>query len=218
LHPVHQIIIGCFFVQWLGLTLELAHETQFAVDGIGLASTKNAGDIIGAIAYISFLFSLMMIARGWSITTSKLSRKAIMAVYYALFLGAFIAVYDAAFLFQTRFFNTETRYAWDATRDKSATLYMFESWPGFAVLCLNAFLLLNFWVLTFRSFVFEKRKPKKIFYRNFVILYTLWYLQMPSAVIIANLSKNYTRDKFVVSFLCICRFLVRLPAVSTAHL
>lgn len=66
-------------------------------------------------------------------------------------------------------------YAWDATRDKSATLYIFESWPGFAVLCMNAFLLLNFWVLTFRSFVFEKRKPKKIFYRNFVILYTAWY-------------------------------------------
>ena len=51
---------------------------------------------IGAIAYISFLFSLMMIARGWSVTTSKLSRKAIMAAYYALFLGAFIAVYGEA--------------------------------------------------------------------------------------------------------------------------
>ena len=158
LHPVHQIIIGCFCVQWLGLSLELAHETQFAVDGVGLPQTKNAGDVIGAIAYISFLFSLMMIARGWSITTSKLSRKAIMAAYYAVFLGAFIGV-----------------YAWDATRDKSATLYVFESWPGFAVLMLNAFLLLNFWVLSFRSFVFEKRKPKKVFYRNFVIAYTCWY-------------------------------------------
>ena len=68
-------------------------------------------------------------------------------------------------------------------------------------------LLLNFWVLTFRSFVFEKRKPKKIFYRNFVILYTCWYLQMPFAVIIANIARNYHRDKIVVSFLCICRFL-----------
>ena len=113
-------------------------------------------------------------------------------------------------LSNTRVFcNTLSRYAWDATRDKSATLYIFESWPGFAVLCLNAFLLLNFWVLTFRSFVFEKRKPKKIFYRNFVILYTAWYLQIPIAVIIASLAKNYTRDKLVVSFLCICRFLVR---------
>ncbi len=43
LHPVHQMIIGCFFVQWLGLTLELAHETQFNVDGVGLPYTKNAG-------------------------------------------------------------------------------------------------------------------------------------------------------------------------------
>jgi hypothetical protein len=33
------------------------------------------------------------------------------------------------------------------------------------------------------------------------------YLQIPLAVIIANLSRNYTRDKLVVSFLCICRFL-----------
>ena len=106
LHPVHQIIIGCFFIQWLGLTLELAHETQFAVDGEGLPYTKNAGDVIGAIAYISFLFSLMMIARGWSVTTSKLSRKAIMAAYYALFLGAFIAVYDAPWRFPTMFFVT----------------------------------------------------------------------------------------------------------------
>jgi hypothetical protein len=86
------------------------------------------------------------------------------------------------------------------------------------VLCLNAFLLLNFWVLTFRSFVFEKRKPKKIFYRNFVILYTAWYLQIPVAVIIANLAKNYTRDKLVVSFLCICRFLVRRRASSAVEL
>ena len=97
---------GCFFVQWLGLALELAHDTQLAVDGVGMPYTKNAGDVIGAIAYISFLFALMMIARGWSITTSKLSRKSFMAVYYALFLGAFIGV-----------------YAWDATRDKSATQY-----------------------------------------------------------------------------------------------
>lgn len=210
LHPVHQIVIGCFCLQWLGLTLELAHETQVAVDGVGLPYTKNAGDIIGAIAYISFLFSLMMIARGWSITTSKLSRKAIMGAYYGMFLGAFIAVCDRPPNTHTPFwycFDGAVRYAWDATRDKSATLYVFESWPGFAVLSLNAFLLLNFWVLTFRSFVFEKRKPKKIFYRNFVLLYTCWFLQMPVAVIIANLVRNYHRDKIVVSFLCICRFL-----------
>ena len=131
-----------------------------------------------------------MIARGWSITTSKLSRKAIMAAYYSLFLGAFIAV-----------------FAWDATRDKSATLFIFESWPGFAVLSLNAFLMMNFWVLVFRSFVFEKRKPKKIFYRNFAVLYTIWFLQVPLVVVIASLSRNYTRDKVVVSFLCICRYL-----------
>ena len=192
---MHQIIIGCFFVQWLGVALELAHETQLAVDGEGLPYTKNAGDVIGAIAYISFLFALMMIARGWSVTTSKLSRKAcpppppplprssharafqaIMGTYYALFLGAFIGV-----------------YAWDATRDKSATLYLFESWPGFCVLVLNAFLLSNFWILVFRSYVFEKRKPKQIFYRNFVIAYTLWYLQIPVAVIIARILKNYHR-------------------------
>jgi hypothetical protein len=43
LHPVHQMIIGCFFVQWLGLALELAHETQLNVDGVGLQYTKNAG-------------------------------------------------------------------------------------------------------------------------------------------------------------------------------
>jgi hypothetical protein len=75
------------------------------------------------------------------------------------------------------------------------------------VLTLNAFLMMNFWILTFRSFVFEKRKPKKIFYRNFAICYTLWYLQVPLAVIIANGNRNYNRDKFVVSFLCVCRFL-----------
>jgi hypothetical protein len=33
------------------------------------------------------------------------------------------------------------------------------------------------------------------------------YLQIPVAVIIANISRNYTRDKLVVSFLCLCRFL-----------
>ena len=39
------------------------------------------------------------------------------------------------------------------------------------------------------------------------MLYTCWFLQVPLAVIIANGIRNYNRDKFVVSFLCICRFL-----------
>ena len=33
------------------------------------------------------------------------------------------------------------------------------------------------------------------------------YLQIPVAVIIANIARNYSRDNLVVSFLCICRFL-----------
>ena len=32
-------------MQWLGVTLELAHETQVAVDGEGLPYTKNAGNV-----------------------------------------------------------------------------------------------------------------------------------------------------------------------------
>jgi hypothetical protein len=43
-----QLQLDFLVLQWLGLTLELAHETQFALDGVGLTQTKNAGDIIGA--------------------------------------------------------------------------------------------------------------------------------------------------------------------------
>jgi hypothetical protein len=39
------------------------------------------------------------------------------------------------------------------------------------------------------------------------VTFAVRYLQIPVAVIIANISRNYTRDKLVVSFLCVCRFL-----------
>jgi len=182
LTPVHGFVVASFICEIISIHTKLGHWAQLSGDGIGSLQSETAGKLFHILAQLIFMFTLLLVARGWTITTSKLSRKR----YLAGYLACLIAIYVGVFI-------------WDATRDRSATLYVYESWPGFALLLMHWLILILFWVLLLRTYSFEKRSPQRYLYRWLGIIYTFWFMQLPLTITIAHFMEPWNRRRIVES-------------------
>mmetsp|Transcript_73168 Transcript_73168/g.107373 ORF Transcript_73168/g.107373 Transcript_73168/m.107373 type:complete len:330 (-) Transcript_73168:574-1563(-) len=178
MHELHWLLIVSYFCYWLAAVLMCVHWSRYLLDGTGNPGCEIFGRCFEVVGYLIFINSLLLIARGWTITTSKLSRKTENMFFTCVLVCIYVGL----------FFS-------DTLRDPADSTYLYDSWAGYLFIAMNLFLMITFLLLIRRTYIFEKRVIKRNFYRRFAFVYTLWFLQVPILVIISRSIPHYYRSK-----------------------
>jgi hypothetical protein len=178
LHEIHWLLIASFCCYFLAMILHLAHYSDVMNSGQGLEGCEIFARCFEVVGYLIFINTLLLVARGWTITIRKLSRKTENLFFTALL----VVIYVALFLSET-------------LRDPADSTYLYNSWAGYFFIAMTLFLMLTFHYLLHRTYVFEKLVLKRTFYRRFGFVYTLWFIHMPILVAISNAIPLYMQAK-----------------------
>ncbi len=160
MHEIHWMLVCSFGAYWLSHMMNMIHYNRYSIDGVGVEWLSIFSKCWQVVGYVIFVNVLLLIARGWMITTNKLSRK----LENSIISGFIVLIYTALFFS-------------DTLRDPGDTSYLYDSWPGYLFIAMNIFLLILFDSLLHRTFIFEKRIIKRNFYRRFGVIFSLWFIQ-----------------------------------------
>lgn len=191
-HPIIRILSACIAVQLLSCLAMVIHYSIYANDGIGAPGLQGLGTLLDMASTVVLMFLLILLAKGWAITTSYLAHKNVLIVVLALFILAYLAL-----------------FIWDyAGRDPASTLYFYESWPGIIVLVLRFATWLWFlWCLR-GTIRLESLPEKRTFYFVFGGCYSLWFISLPIFVLVAFVTAPEYRFRTVTGLATAFEYLV----------
>merc|ERR1712037_347585 len=82
-------------------------------------------------------------------------------------------------------------------RDESASLYLYESWPGLLILALNFCLLAAAWLSTWDTYWKESSREVRAFYCLASAANGVYFASLPVMCLLASLLAPYVRSKYV---------------------
>jgi hypothetical protein len=180
-NPVLRILSSAYCMELLSCMFLLIHYAQYKEDGIGIGSMHQLGKYLHVLQSLLFMLALLLISKGWTISTLKLNKKRVLAIMYTMY----VALYA-------------TLFVWDDIRDKATVVYVYESAPGIGLIVLNLLVMLYFIVQLCRCHAFERRsKAKRRFYRVVGWVFSFWFLVLPVVVGVAAVADPWIRRKVV---------------------
>lgn len=175
-HPIQQMLVCSYATEFTAVICGMIHFFIYMSDGVGAVFLERLGKALHMLARLGFIAVLLLVAKGWTITTSKLNKKRHLAVLMLVLLALHIAV-----------------LVLEVTRDQATTLYVYESPPGYALLALNMVTLFFFVIHVIRTSAYERSDTKKAFYRKFGFIFSFWFVTPTLLVMIAHYLDPWVR-------------------------
>ena len=181
-HPIVKLFSFILVVQVLAVLCYLVHYFKYGQNGTGLLWLSYAGAILDAIARIVFIFLLLLLAHGWTISNDHLHQRWIIAGV----LGAFFVLQVA-----------QLGYGWWSYNPELTAINKGDF--VFQILIVAIYLLLGvyFVFMLVVSYVNEIIPPKKKLYLRLGILFTPWMLGPPLVAVGVLLLDDWVRQKIV---------------------
>nr|QVK45728.1 G protein-coupled receptor [Proales similis] len=163
-HITFRLFIASVGFQFLHFLFYMSEYAQFAYSGIFTPGMIVTARLFDAIAQFIFLIMLILLAKGYTVTRSKLRK--ITAIKLLIFSIIYAVAYIVAFIY------SEVLY------DPGKVNYYLNSPGGIAIICIKFFLGWPWFcyaiVFTLKNFP-EKRK----FYVILLIYFTIWFWLNP---------------------------------------
>jgi hypothetical protein len=183
MHPIVKLLTIAIAVLTASVFCEFVHLAVYSTNGVGAPVMGGISQVLDMGAQLVFMLLLILIGKGWTISTTRLTdRRALFVI-----LAAFLFVYVALFIWQ------------EAGQDPASTKYAYESVPGIVLLVLRGITLLWFLFCLYKTFGVEIHPEKRKFYAVFGVLYTLWFLGLPAIVGVASALDPWVRRKTVTA-------------------
>ena len=160
------------------------HYFQYSQDGVGVVWLTYFGQLLDAIARILFIFLLLLLAHGWTISNDHLHQRWIIAGV----LGAF-------FLLQVAQFG----YAWYSFDPRLTSIDRGDLVLQCMVIAVYLLLGIYFVFMLVVSYANEIIPPKKKLYLRLVLLFSPWMLGPPLVAIGVLLLDDWVRTKIIVT-------------------
>jgi len=168
-HVLVRLLSAAIVLETTSLFVSFIHYAIYASNGIGSPGLLGLGDLLDMASQLVFMFLLVLIAKGWTITKQEITHKRILLILVSTLLLGYLIM-----------------FTWENVGvDPASTLYIYESPPGIVVVILRVLVLLWFlWCL--KSTHGEESHPsKKRFYLVFGAIYTAWFLMLPFITLVA---------------------------------
>jgi hypothetical protein len=171
-------------VQYVSVVLSFVHYLQYGNDGVGLIWLSYCGLLLDAVARIMFIFLLLLLAHGWTISNDHLQQRWIIAGVLLCFLCLQVAQFG---------------YSWWSFNPELTAVNKGE----FVLQCLvvAVYLLLGvyFVFMLCVSWVNEIIPPKKRLYLRLGLLFSPWMIGPPLVAIGVLLLDDWVRTKIVLT-------------------
>jgi len=169
-HSVVKLLSIAFVLEGLSVFSLFIHYAVYQSDGVGAPGLKGIGDFLDLGAQLVFILLLILVAKGWTITKSRIEDRTIVLIG----LGSLSAAYLALFIWE------------NVGADPASTKYVYNSAPGIIVIVLRAVAMLWFvWCLR-GTYIEENHPSKRQFYIWFGAAFIAWFAALPFIALVAS--------------------------------
>lgn len=184
-HPVVALLSLAVGFELASLALFSLHWLVYSGNGIGLVDALTFGQFFSVTSLLLLTVLLMLLAKGWTISTEVLENRAEVALpMVALTIGYLILE------------------AWGSImRDQANTLFIFDTAAGWLIVLVHVGLFLWFTWRTQQTYDAESDPEKKQFYERFRIVFGAWFLALPVIVVSAAMFLEPYQRLYHVAFL-----------------
>eukprot|EP00753_Platysulcus_tardus_P005344 PLAT13198.1.p1 GENE.PLAT13198.1~~PLAT13198.1.p1 ORF type:complete len:436 (-),score=184.34 PLAT13198.1:96-1235(-) len=165
-HVLVRLLTVAVLCEWCGVVANLAHYVLLDTTGVGSDSAMLLSLMLSTASTLAMLLLLMLIAKGWTISSVSLVNKEDVIVPFLLFLLSYTSLVLCDFLF----------------RDRASTQYMYDSASGWIIVLLNIAMLAWFLHRISDTHAAEQHTEKRRFYLTFGASYAAWFLWLPLVV------------------------------------
>lgn len=190
LHLTVQLLLAAIVAMWLSTTLTLAYLASFGSVGLPYSGLLHASFGLAAASEWCSLLMVLLVGKGWTITTRKVSGNGRMR----------IAVYVTAYCFAQ--VTCVIYYFAGVPREDVA--YIYDTTPGHVLVVLRLVALA--WVNHAVNVNVHKYRQKRRFYAKFRVLVSAWLLALPALVLLNSLLPEYNRATVLYSLSTLCTF------------
>jgi hypothetical protein len=186
MHTTVRILVQAFLCHLLELFFCMVYYVAYISTGNQNRGLRIVYRCFAAFAETHIVLFLILIAKGWTVVRRKITPQGRVKI------TAFIAVYGVIQ------FGIVT---WEATvgSDPADITWLYESPPGFVLLCLRLYALM--WFIRAILITRHKYTRKRGFYWKFAVAGSFWMFALPLEVLIASRAVPvYRRPRFVFAF------------------
>lgn len=180
-HPIVKLFTLSMVCWFLFVQCAMIHWAVFAGDGVGVPFLNALGHIFEIFGRVSFLLLAMLIAKGWTISSTQLTERAQLlgAVALVLVMYLVLAIWDLA------------------GRNPATTSYTYDSAPGVIICIMHVIFMGWFAMRVSQSYQEEKHTEKRKFFMFFGALYSLWFLSLPFFAVVGAAVNAPWRERTV---------------------
>lgn len=181
-HVTYKIYLASLLIWWFHLLLWCIAYGRYSSYGYKETGTERAARVFGALSSLLFMLMLLLMADGFTIIKGRMKSRT--SIIFSVFFTVYVISYATLYIVEANTF------------DPGKVLYIYEYWPGYALIALRLLAWVIFVVYLFLTLK-KHRKNGKFYYPLFV-LYTIWFWAGPIAIIIGVYAiKQWAREKIV---------------------
>lgn len=187
-HPLAKLLAASV-VMYFGRNLALfGHWGALARNGQGVPGLEVLAHVSSAFVRVFMLLLLMLIAKGWTISTTQIPQrgKLIVGVMVLLLLYTSLALWDLFY------------------RDPASSMYIYDSAPGISIAATHIGFLCWFSATIYATLQLEHSPVRRKFFVAVWRIYAFYLLILPCAVLVATFVKPWMRQKVVEYVLELC--------------
>ena len=187
-HPLAQLLVTSVVMYFLRNLALLAHWSALSRNGHGAPGLEMLAHVGSAFVRVFMLLLLMLIAKGWTISTTQILDRAqlIFGIMFLLLLYMSLALWDLFY------------------RDPASSMYIYDSAPGLSIAATHVVFLCWFSKTIYGTLQLEYSPVRRKFFVEVWATYAFYLLILPVAVSIATFVQPWMRQKVVEYVLELC--------------
>lgn len=183
IHPITKLLTVCICTEYAGVVMNVFHVLIYSFNGVGAEWLKVLGNVFGIFAECFFVLLLLLIAKGWTITSMKLTNRKIVFVFWGIYTVL------TAILFIIGLTKV----------DDIKNIDEWNGWPVYFIITFRMVVMVWF-IVELRATVQKNKHPDRLeFFQQFAAYYLVWFIYLPILVIVATLISALWRYKTILS-------------------
>lgn len=168
-HLITRLFTLSLLLEPIGIFFNVVHVLSFAFDGEGIDSLSILGDIMDILSQTLFMLLLLLLAKGWAITSQEMTYKPLLFGVWSSYLCVNILL-----------------YVWNKTEvDVIEDIDEYQTWPGGLSLVIRLLIMVWFIYELRITMLYEHNKTKLQFFLHFGASSLVWFVYLPLLVLIA---------------------------------
>ncbi|WAR19684.1 TM145-like protein [Mya arenaria] len=184
-HRITKMLTACIVTEFTGIVFNFLHVFIFSFNGIGASWLKVLGNFLGIFAECLFMLLLLVVAKGWTITTMKLSSKKQIFCFWGIY-----TLLNAVFFIMSLI-----------KMDIITNVDEWNSWPGYLIVGFRVIIMVWFFLELRATIRHGQHSPRLDFFHQFAAFYLVWLLYLPVLVLIADQISYLWRYKTILSLI-----------------